>query len=120
VAELTPEVAAKLSTILGGSTEYWINRETQFRADAVTIPIDRRYRPDWLNTIPFAELVRLGWIENRSSDHERAAELLRFFGIDLSIQWRLRYAPGTVGRAFRTSASHIMRHEALTAWLRRG
>jgi HTH-type transcriptional regulator/antitoxin HigA len=120
MSDLSRLIAEKLSSILGGSTEYWMKREAQFRADLAKIPIERRYDADWLNAMPYADLVRLGWLKNRVGDNERAEEVLNFFGIFLSAQWRLRYTPAVVGKAFRTSPSFDTHHEAVTAWLRQG
>src|SRR6266478_4308186 len=83
MSDLSGQVAEKLSDILGGSADYWMKREAQFRADLVKIPIERRYDADWLNSMPYAELVRLGWLKNRVGSNERAEEVLNFFGIFL-------------------------------------
>jgi HTH-type transcriptional regulator / antitoxin HigA len=119
-SELSGDTAAKLATTLGGSADYWLRRDADFREDARRIPIDRRYEANWLKLMPYSELVSLGWIKSKASDDERAAELLGFFGVTLSAQWNLRYNAILTAKAFRATAAITGKETILSTWLRYG
>jgi HTH-type transcriptional regulator/antitoxin HigA len=119
-ASLSGDTAAKLATIFGGSQDYWTQRNADFQEDAKRIPIERRYDANWLRSMPYPELVTLGWVKPKATDNEKAAELLRFFGVHLSTQWKLQYGAVLASKAFRASATVTSKEPVLSTWLRYG
>jgi HTH-type transcriptional regulator/antitoxin HigA len=117
---LSSDTATKLATTLGGSADYWLQRDANFREDAMRIPIERRYEANWLKSMPYSELVSLGWVKSKESDDEKAAELLSFFGVVLSAQWKLRYNAILTSKAFRATAAVTGKETVLSTWLRYG
>jgi len=120
IKPVTVETATRLSGNIGCSVEFWLRRESQFRADLNRMEPQARYDAAWLDAIPFRELVNLGWIRNCAAESDRAREALGFFGIDFAAQWNLKYPTSLLGGAFRASPAFDPRHEAVAAWLRRG
>jgi len=120
ISPVSAECAQTLAEVLGGSTAYWLNRDRSFRESVARIPIERRYDPDWLASFPIGDLSKLGWIGPGTSEADRASQLLEFFGISLSEQWKFRYPESSSVSAFRTSYALNTKHEAVASWLRQG
>lgn len=120
VSKLTKETAEKLATVFGGSPEFWLSRDRQFRKDVQRLPIEDRYQRSWLKAMPCTELVKLGWVEPKRASDEQANQLLSFFDLKISSQWDLRYPIAATGKAFRTSLSFDNRHADVVAWLKWG
>jgi len=119
-ATLPPETALKLESTIGGSAQFWLTREAQYRealarSDAQTALA--RESP-WLAELPVAEMVRLGWISRAKTVSVRVAECLRFFGVASVAAWRQQYARPIA--AFRVSAKVTSSTGAIAAWLRQG
>jgi len=113
---ITVEVARKLEKTVGGSFQFWIARDGQYRDDASRL--DGTYR-DWLKQLPVGDMVRFGWI-HPVSPREEAAECLRFFGTPTLAAWHEKYLRIERMAVFRTSESFESRPHSIAAWLRRG
>ena len=120
VTPLSRKFAEKISEILGGSPAFWLKRDSSFRENAEKIPKRYRYEQEWFRSFPVRELVDLGWIEANVGEVEKANQLLEFFGVYLSKQWKYRYPQASFASAFRTSRSFGLEHEAVATWLRQG
>jgi len=119
-ATLSPETALKLESTLGGSAQFWLTREAQYREALARSDAEAglaRESP-WLAELPVAEMVRLGWIRKTTSVCARVAECLRFFGVASVAAWREQYARPIA--AFRVSTAVARRTGAIAAWLRQG
>jgi HTH-type transcriptional regulator/antitoxin HigA len=119
-ATLLPETALKLESTIGGSAQFWLTREAQFREAMARIDAQTglaRESP-WLSELPIAEMVRLGWITKTTSVPARVAECLQFFGVASVAAWREQYERPIA--AFRVSATVASRTGAIAAWLRQG
>lgn len=113
---ITVEMARKLEEVLGGSRQFWIARDGQYREDASRL--FEKYR-EWLQEIPIGDMVQFGWIEPVRATDE-AASLLRYFGVENVEAWHQKYAMVERMTAFRTSRSFESRPGAVAAWLRQG
>lgn len=120
ISPISSDTAHLLSSILGGSPTYWLNRDTAFRRNVAIVPIERRYDPEWLKSFPVGDLTKFGWVDPGKNEAERASQLLEFFGIHISAQWRFRYPEASLISAFRTSYALNTRHESVATWLRQG
>lgn len=113
-------LAKRLSSCLGSTEAFWIERESQYRADSARIraqeAADARER--WVKQFPAREMVRLGWIADFRTRAEAAAECLRFFGVPDVAAWTTRYAGAATAAAFRMSSALKSNAGATTAWLR--
>ncbi len=116
-ATITMRVAKGLSEFLGGSTEFWMARDAQYRTDAAHKPEDGRA---WLKTLPLGEMIRFGWLSETPRPADELATCLNFFGVTTLEEWHRRYDRIVSAAALRTSPSFDSDPSAVAAWLRRG
>lgn len=98
--ELTPEVALKLSTVLGASVAFWSNLETAYRADIVRAADELRAEEEkqLISQFPYAKMAELGWVKSTRVAYEKIQELRAFFEVaSLTIIASL-YSPKAVYR----------------------
>ncbi|MBK1646038.1 XRE family transcriptional regulator [Thiocapsa imhoffii] len=115
---ITAETANRLDRVLGGTVEFWLTREAQYRA-----ALERReslkalqQEASWLAELPVSWLVKQGWIRHLSTQAEKVEECLRYFGVASVTAWRERYeSPLT---AFRAADSAKKKPGSIAAWLR--
>jgi HTH-type transcriptional regulator / antitoxin HigA len=117
---ITPNVAASLAAKVGGSTQFWISREEQYRNDAARLQStgDLEAAKVWLNELPLHDMVRFGWISSDNSTEAKIDASLRFFGVATVAAWREKYKDVLSAVAFRTSLTFESEPGAVIAWLR--
>jgi HTH-type transcriptional regulator/antitoxin HigA len=115
-ATVTVRIARKLEQVLGGTAEFWIARDFQFREDVERI---HRLDQEWLNELPLGDMIRFGWLRPPLPEEEVDA-CLRFFGSASVPAWRQTYGAVQALAAFRTSRSFDSHPAAVVAWLRKG
>ena len=98
------ELAERLSDRLGGSADFWRNRQNDFEES-----LERclhRHDDDKLEEIarslPLKEMKKFGWL-NQSSN--RKAQALSFFNVRSSEGWNEKYADRAKAVAFRQSTA---------------
>ena len=108
-------IAKKLENVLGGSSEFWKQRDSQYREDYARIQgIDN---DTWLKSLPIKDMVNFGWI-NDSED--KLTECLNYFGVTDINTWQRKYESFLGTTLFRSSPSFNSDLAAVSAWLRRG
>jgi plasmid maintenance system antidote protein VapI len=122
--ELDLSVANKLEAVFGGSAEFWVAREQQYRQGLRQLPpritdsgtsVD-----DWLSDLPIKDMVRFGWIPATATRVETERVCLDFFGLPSVDAWHEAYRQVQEAAAFRTSPSFESQPGAVAAWLRQG
>ena len=80
---LTPEMALKLEMVLGVPARFWNNLESSYREKLVKVQEenDRDEDKDILKLFPYAEMVKLGWIEAASKDEDKIFNLRKYFEV---------------------------------------
>lgn len=116
-ATITIAVARQLERVLGGSVEFWMSRDFQFRQDVIKL---RKAEEDWITELPVGDMIRFGWLKPVPHPSEEVAACLHFFGVPSVRAWREAYAGLQKVIAFRTSPSLDSRPAAVAAWLRQG
>ena len=118
--EVDVDLAGRLSTCLGSSERFWVNREAQYRAD-----IERgrslqlqAAQAAWIKQFPVREMTDLGWIGPSDSSSQAAELCLKFFGVPDVEAWRSRFGATLSAAAFRMSTSATASPGAVSAWLR--
>lgn len=119
---LTEAMAAKLATNLGGSKEFWIRRDREYRQDfdRLQSKISDDDARAWLAELPLADMVAFGWVKAYKTLRRQLVECLQFFGVGDIAMWRHQYSGYLESYSFRTSAAFQSRLGAVSAWLRRG
>ena len=111
---ITIDTARRLSEAVGASAEFWMARDAQYRDDLARVTND-----EWVQRLPFPDMVRMGWVPPAADWRERIDVCSRFFAVDGSPGWSARYQAVLGEARFRTSAAFEGTPEAVTAWLRR-
>ncbi len=64
---LTPELATRIVTVLGGSFEFWMNREAKFREHQLRLARESQWaaQSEWLDRIPYKFLMDYELIPKR-------------------------------------------------------
>lgn len=113
-------LAECLHQVLGLSAEFWMNREGQYRADAVRLTSQNPGMTDreWVQHLPVRDMVRFGWIGASSGFADKLDACLRFFAVPDVAAWRERYQGVLSVAAFRTSSAYSSHPGAVSVWLR--
>lgn len=115
---ITGDTASRLDKVLGGSAQFWLTREAQYRAvlegrrDLEAL----RGQADWLGELPLAWAIKQGWLHRVSDQGEQVQECLRYFGVATVAAWRETYTAPLA--AFRASADARKSLGAVAIWLR--
>lgn len=117
---LSVDVALKLERVLGIPAHFWVNLESNFRAEQARKESREALKAyaDWVRKFPMPEMVRLGYLRQAATSTERRAEmLLDFFGVTSDQAWEREWSAVTA--RFRKSPAFNPNRYVLTAWLRR-
>jgi HTH-type transcriptional regulator / antitoxin HigA len=114
---ITIGLARRLEHVLGGSVEFWMSRDFQYRKQ-----ISSRGAADneWLQELPLNDMVSFGWLEPPPDPSEELSACLMFFGVPNVAEWHRAYGNLERRFSFRTSRSFESRPAAVAAWLRQG
>ncbi|MCK7597078.1 ImmA/IrrE family metallo-endopeptidase [Microbulbifer sp. CAU 1566] len=114
------ELALDLEKIVGGSMEFWINREKQYRNDLLHIANSENEQETWLSKFPTRDMASFGWIPKTRSKREKLKNLLDFFKVSSTQEWENKYKGLILDTAFRTTETFEPVVEATISWLRQG
>jgi len=120
-AEITADMARRLSRVLGSSEAFWARRESQYRTDLVRMHGEAS-KPEsiaWLGEIPVKDLERWGWIKPYADQSAAVAACLQFFGVPSAGVWREAFGDA-LSAAYRTSPTYKSEPGAVAAWIRQG
>lgn len=118
---ITRDLAKCFENTLGASAEFWMRRESQYRADLSRLQRshDREIDARWLSSMPVKDMVKLGWIPGATGPN-CIAELLSFFNVPNVSAWHDKYETLLDTATFKTSPSFKTDIFATAAWLRQG
>lgn len=117
---LNSSLADALAKTLGGSSNFWLTRERQYRDTASRLAAQPTAAEGWLRTLPLRDMITRGWVERAAGPERQAEAALRFFGCANLSEWHSEYARVVANTAYKTSASFTSHAGALAAWLRQG
>ena len=119
---ITPETALQLEKVLGVPAHIWIGLESEYRltlARQSESKQDSDKQAELVTKFCYPDLVRHGFVEQRTRREDKVEELQKFFGVTSlqTIPSLNRYQP-----FFRTGKRKSAKRspEALSAWLRMG
>lgn len=114
-SEIDSSIAQRLSELIGGSVDFWVEREQIYRAKLLELnPLEAE---KWIKDLPIHDMIRFGWI---SETDNLLKECLNFFGVTDLLNWRKEYLKKVEMSAFRTSKTFDSEFGALATWLRQG
>ncbi len=119
-APITPATAMELEKALGTPASFWNNRERRYRESVARQHERKRLKKevDWLKTLPVREMTKVGWIKKFDDRIEQLDEVLRFFGMASSKQWKTLWLSSAP--SFRQSKAFAGKPESCSVWLRKG
>lgn len=119
---ITPTLAEKLSSTIGGSAAFWINLDSNYRSQLEVIQHEcsTTQGTEWLRELPANDMKKFGWLEPAASRSETVFECLQFFGVSSIDSWREKYKNLLEKAAFRTSPAFHSQVGAVAAWIRQG
>ncbi len=120
-AAITPETALQLELVLPMPASFWNERERKYQETLARLEEKDRLAKwvDWLNDIPYKELVSRELIEESSDSVEMVRQVLKFFGVASPDQWRAVWGD-QIAAPLRESNKVTTSSAALSAWLRQG
>lgn len=110
-------MAIALEKCLGGSCNFWITRERQYRASLA--PTAERSFIDYLKHIlPIRDMLAYGWLDSFNQGDSWIDAAIRFFGVNSKEEFKERYEDIAAGINFRRSGSFDLKIGSLAAWMR--
>jgi plasmid maintenance system antidote protein VapI len=111
---LTIRLAERLVATIGGSIEFWMTRDGQYRADQSRVAADA-----WVQRMPIGDMTTFGWIPPDVDDWVEQIEVcLGFFGVANPEAWETDHAARINQARFRNSPTVPTDSFAVAAWLR--
>jgi HTH-type transcriptional regulator/antitoxin HigA len=120
--EIDKQTAKRLSSTLGASETFWLNRERQYRTalEQWKAALDPTAYAQWLATVPVNQMREYGWLDPAPSSSADAIQCLRFFGVPTIDDWNASVTNVLNGVSLRTSRTFKSQPGAIAAWLRQG
>ncbi|MFY0641709.1 MAG: ImmA/IrrE family metallo-endopeptidase [Bermanella sp.] len=106
--------AQSISKELGGSVEFWLKREKDYRENNIRIISSFK---DWVDSFPYSDLAKYGWVDATSNVLERYHNLLDYFSSDSIDEWDSRYMGLLSETSYRVSNSFDSDSYSVVAWL---
>jgi Zn-dependent peptidase ImmA (M78 family) len=110
-------IARRLERVLGGTVEFWMLRDFQYREDVARL---HKEDEELVAELPLGDMIKFGWLGPVPHPADELAACLRFFDVPSVQVWRDAYAGVQDIVAFRTSPSFDSSPAAVAAWLRQG
>lgn len=119
-APLTQYTALALERVLGVPASVWNRYEADYREQLARQRDHKRLTQakEWLGEFPLKEMIRCGYLRQRSSVEEQAEELLRFLHVASPVEWNSHRT--VVQGYYRHSTTQDSDPNALGAWIQRG
>jgi addiction module HigA family antidote len=115
---ITAETALQLERVLNVPAAFWNNREAQYREALArrARKADLERHVDRLSEVPYAAMVKVGWVPPAKDPVTRLDNILSFFGV-ASVPALDNLVSGA---QFRRSSAYTANRFAILAWLRQG
>ena len=110
---LSIELARRISRSIGGSVEFWLTRDGQYRDDLTRVAADQ-----WAESLPITQMAGLGWIDKPTDWRSRITSCLEFFDVPDLPEWQRTYGAMLEGARFRISDKAGVNVNATSVWLR--
>jgi HTH-type transcriptional regulator/antitoxin HigA len=111
---LTIRRAERLSSTIGGSIEFWMTRDGQYREDRSRVAADA-----WAQRMPIKDMTMFGWIATEADDWVGQIDAcLRFFDVATPEVWEADHEALVKRTRFRSSRAFDTDEFAVAAWLR--
>lgn len=121
-SSITPEMAVLFETVLKIPAHFWLNMQRNYdefiaREERQELLLESA---GWARLFPVADMVKKGWLADKTRIEEKTSELLAFFSISHHTAWEDYYFNQQLKVVFRISLAHTKEPHAISAWLRKG
>lgn len=106
-------MATVLVSVAGGTERFWLMREEQYRESKRLVSAETL-----AESMPLAQMVQWGWIDQSASWRERTALALDYFGVQDGSEWQSSYAARISDARYRTSPTFESSEFSVAVWLR--
>ena len=90
-AAITIAIARQLERVVGGSVEFWMSRDFQYRKDSSSF---HKADEKWLKDLPVGDMIKFGWLKPIPRPSDEVQACLRFFDVSTVAAWtHVRRAP---------------------------
>jgi addiction module HigA family antidote len=119
---VTHTTALALEKVLRVPAGFWLKMESNYREHLARVVETQRLEgfAGWARRFPYAAMARMGYLDAARTAEEKAAALLRYFGVAAPDQWQAVYEDMELELSYRKSAGTADRMPVLSAWLRQG
>ncbi|MEZ4232414.1 MAG: ImmA/IrrE family metallo-endopeptidase [Polyangiaceae bacterium] len=107
-------IAASLAGCVGGSVDFWLQRELDFREGV------ERQQANAYAELACADLVKWGLIPRTANRRDQVLASLRFLGAETLHDWRQQRMDLVRAARLKTSETFSTSQDALAVWLRAG
>ncbi len=121
-SSITPEMSVQFEKVLGIPAKFWLQRQLNYEEAVARLKRKEKLKQaeEWVDTFPYASMVKLGWIPKVTKKEERVEVMLGFFAISDHKSWNHFYYESQLKTRFRISLAHTKAPQAISAWLRQG
>ena len=119
---ITIPTAFQLENVLGIPASFWLNSEKSYRKELYELKKQEELEKekDWLSAFPINEMQKFTWLPDTKEKHILLGNLLKFFSVASTEEWKRIYVDAEVSVAFKISLAHTKSPHAISAWLRKG
>jgi len=117
-APITEETALRLEKTVGGTVQFWMNREMRYR-EAIARKKDIKDLKEgcyWLKELPIEFMLEKGLIKEQNNKVRQVYECLCFFGVSSVDAWKKKYESNIV--AYRRLKNAEGKIGSIATWLR--
>lgn len=116
------QTAKLLSSALGATEMFWVNREHQYRVALAEreAAIEPDVRDQWIRAVPVSEMKEHGWLQGTGDTSSEVLQCLRFFGVPTIEAWHAAVSEMLNASSLRTSRTFKSEPGAIAAWIRQG
>jgi HTH-type transcriptional regulator/antitoxin HigA len=121
-SSITPDMAIQFERILKIPARFWLRYQMAFDEYKARVKEEEKLleAESWAKLMPYAAMVKLGWVEKTSKIKEKVHYLYNFFGIASHEAWSNYYCKEMLKAQFRISLKHTSQPHGISAWLRQG
>lgn len=121
-AQITPETALQLESVVGIPADFWMELERRYRLKLAEIKAAETllHEGSWSKKFPCDVMKRLGWLSFDEGVVSAGKALLSFFNVASPEVFEQLYQKRLYEAAYRMSEKHTKNPYAVAAWLRQG
>jgi len=111
---VTKSFAECISKELGGTSEFWLKRERQYRENKKSLVSDFK---EWVSRFPYSDLAKFGWLAKTNDVLHRYHNLLEYYLSDSIEDWERKYGNLLSETTYRVSNSFDSDSFSVLSWL---